>query len=273
MNHLGDSNKHMVTKTPYTRTVLVSPGMAEGWLLKNKSNRPLRRLTIVKYSRDMINGLWLVNSDCLAFDVEGNLINGQHRLMALILAGVSIEFQVTYDLQAQAGMTMDQGIGRTATDIAHFCGLDTVNKTQTAIAKILSPQRRPSGTEQYSVLIRHLDAIQEVYSWFYKTRRHINIALVMAPIVRAWYSHDHDKLKRFAQILLEGESNENAPYEKTAIILRDFLQDSKVVSGRDMIPEVYGKVERALFAFLNGQRLLKLYKTEDELFPLAGEEV
>lgn len=246
--------------------------MAEQWLQKNKTNRPLRKFTIIKYSRDMINQAWSINADCIAFDTEGALINGQHRLSAVVLSGMTIDFQVTYDMPTQAGMTMDQGIGRTVVDIAHFCNLD-VNKTHTAIAKILAPQRRPSGTEHYTILLRHLDAITDVYSWFYKTRRHVNVAVVMAPLVRAWYTQDREKLKRFVEILLEGESNADAPHEKSAIILRDFLQDAKVVTGEGVAGEVYGKTERALLAYLNGQRLQKLYKSEDELFPLPEDNM
>ena len=57
--------------------------------------------------------------------------------------------------------------------------------------------------------------------------------------------------------------------EKAAVILRDILIRD---DGLTVPPAVkYRKTERALFAFLQGDPIQKLYEAEGELFPLHDE--
>ncbi len=63
---------------------IITPGQSEEWLKNNnKHNRPLSRKDIERYAASMESGRWLLNGETIIFDNTGNLLNGQHRLVAV----------------------------------------------------------------------------------------------------------------------------------------------------------------------------------------------
>lgn len=81
-------------KTAY---MLVSPDMAKEWLSQNIDNRRVRPARVAQYARDMVNGKWENDSpNPIVFGENGILKDGQHRLMALIKADVSLNFLVCW---------------------------------------------------------------------------------------------------------------------------------------------------------------------------------
>src|SRR5438046_2404287 len=56
---------------------------AEQWLAANTANRPLSRSTVRGFADAMRSGEWLVTHQGVAFDTDGVLVDGQHRLAAI----------------------------------------------------------------------------------------------------------------------------------------------------------------------------------------------
>lgn len=98
----------MATK-PITRTILISPDMASRMLEKNNRNRTMSAAVVDRYRRDMEAGRWLFAGDPIRFDDAGTLIDGQHRLLAVVRAGVTLPFLVIEGLNPESQMVMDQG--------------------------------------------------------------------------------------------------------------------------------------------------------------------
>lgn len=79
-----------------------TPAMASNVLEShNPRNRNVSESTVQAYANDMKNGRWLVTHQGLAFDENEDLIDGQHRLWAVIFANVTVEFQVTRGIPVQ----------------------------------------------------------------------------------------------------------------------------------------------------------------------------
>lgn len=76
----------------------VTPAMAKKWLQNNFRNRPLLDDVIQAYARDMVNGVWVATHQGVAFNDRDELIDGQHRLSAIVLCGKSIRLMVTFGL-------------------------------------------------------------------------------------------------------------------------------------------------------------------------------
>lgn len=96
----------------------ISPEIATEWLkLNNDSNRKLRIATVEKYSRFMQAGEWILNDQCISFDTENKLLNGQHRLQAIIASGVTIKSLVATDMDTETFKYTDQGSNRSIMDI------------------------------------------------------------------------------------------------------------------------------------------------------------
>lgn len=101
----------------------VTPAMAAEWLERNTRNRPISKHTVTAYARDMRAGNWLVTHQGIAFNRRDELVDGQHRLHAIIEANVTLWTLVTFGLPSgklKHGMTVmdtvDRGRPRSVAD-------------------------------------------------------------------------------------------------------------------------------------------------------------
>lgn len=79
----------------------VDPGLAAHWLQNNFVNRPLSSDVVDAYARDMVNGQWVQTHQGVAFNDLDHLIDGQHRLQAIIKSGVTVRMMVTFGLASK----------------------------------------------------------------------------------------------------------------------------------------------------------------------------
>lgn len=98
------------------KTVEVTPEQAEKWLAANLANRTVRTARVREYATAMREGRWLYTADPIRFDEDGRLIDGQHRLMAVVKAGLPVEMHVVRGLAREAQDAVDTGAARTASD-------------------------------------------------------------------------------------------------------------------------------------------------------------
>ncbi|HEY5050458.1 MAG TPA: hypothetical protein VII50_06125, partial [Acidothermaceae bacterium] len=64
----------------------ITPAKAAEWLEANTTNRPVSRTVVRSFAEAMKRGEWIVTHQGIAFDVSGVLIDGQHRLAAVVEA-------------------------------------------------------------------------------------------------------------------------------------------------------------------------------------------
>lgn len=114
---------------------LISPERAEVYLSSNHSNRRIRPSVVTAYARDMSEGLWKDNGDSIRFDNNGKLIDGQHRLTAIVNSGVPLRTLVVRNLAADSQETIDTGPSRTSSDVFGFAGYK--DSTSVALASKL----------------------------------------------------------------------------------------------------------------------------------------
>lgn len=82
-----------------TKIEVITPEMAMNWLEHhNFKNRTISQGTVDSYATDMKNGRWSLTHQGIAFNTEGQLIDGQHRLWAIVFANKNIEMMVTRDM-------------------------------------------------------------------------------------------------------------------------------------------------------------------------------
>ena len=98
---------------------LITPSIARAMLERNTGNRKPRPATFLAYEKDMKAGKWIETHEAIALSKSGNIINGQHRLMALARAEVSLWFLVvTYDdVETAIDLPIDCGAKRSLADI------------------------------------------------------------------------------------------------------------------------------------------------------------
>lgn len=85
-------------------------------LSRNKNNRKLNRNKVEEYKRDIAAGKWEVNGETIGIDINGNVVNGQHRLVAAAECGVDLITVVVRGLNPDVVHTIDTGKKRTFAD-------------------------------------------------------------------------------------------------------------------------------------------------------------
>lgn len=116
--------------------VTVTPETAAKWLGQNHGNRNVRILKVKAYARDMRNGKWMTSGDSIKFDWNGRLIDGQHRLEAVIESGATVRILVARGLDPRVQDVLDVNVRRSNADALRFNGFEHNQDTIAAIAKI-----------------------------------------------------------------------------------------------------------------------------------------
>jgi len=96
--------------------MIITPELALNWITKNTNNRPMDRVNLARIKKEITNGNFIFNGDTIRFDTNGNLLDGQHRLMAVIQTGISIESLVVFGIREDAFTIIDTGKRRSAVD-------------------------------------------------------------------------------------------------------------------------------------------------------------
>lgn len=107
---------------PTVEILDVSPAIAESWLAKNPNNRNIRKAVIEGYARDMVSGDWLLDGETIKFDTAGRLIDGRHRLSAVLAADVEVPMIVVRGVDPSVMDTVDAGAKRTYADALKIQG-------------------------------------------------------------------------------------------------------------------------------------------------------
>lgn len=105
-------------KTPQDVTVeQITPEMATEYLATQGINRNVRKRHVAKMARDMNNGNWRWTGEPISFDTSGALLDGQHRLKAVIMSGTTQKFLVLRNLESAVRDVVDTGAARTMADV------------------------------------------------------------------------------------------------------------------------------------------------------------
>lgn len=107
---------------PEAKIIFVDPTMAARWLEKNPRNRRIRPDTVKKYARDMEADRWQISGEAIKFAPDGTLLDGQHRLAAIISSGATVPLLVVRGIAPEAQRVMDTGRSRTASDALSIRG-------------------------------------------------------------------------------------------------------------------------------------------------------
>jgi hypothetical protein len=106
-----------------------------GYVLDNFNRNPrrLRRDKAAQYAADMTNGDWAIGAGTILFDIDGWLVDGQHRFAACVLANRAFTSAVIRGVAQDAVDNSDRGLKRAVADILRGAGEVNVTALQSAI--------------------------------------------------------------------------------------------------------------------------------------------
>lgn len=225
-------------RTLKTSTVSVTPKLAEQWLKANPSNRPINDNTVERYTQQIKLGNWQLTGEPIQFDKDGRLLNGQHRLRAIIKAGKSIDTLVVRGVSPLAVEYMDTGRKRDVKDTMVFAGIDHAGF---ALASAASWAHQLTVNPRYT---HHVPATNHEVVAFYRSAKgfyeSMKFGQLAATVVRSaamaaglhylFHQKDTDLADYFFLALGEGTglTNDNVIYHLRERLLKNAMSKAKL---------------------------------------------
>jgi len=97
--------------------VTITPKLAREWLKKNIMNRGIQQKVVNQYVQDMMIGDWLLTGDSIKFSNSDELLDGQHRLLAIVQSNTSQKILVIKGLDKDIFYVLDKGKRRSFHDV------------------------------------------------------------------------------------------------------------------------------------------------------------
>jgi hypothetical protein len=259
---------------PYPNCYLVNvtPEMARHWLRNNNFNRPLNQRLVEKYARQMRTGNWQRTHQGIAFDSRGVVLDGQHRLWAIIRSGHAIPMLIFLNENFHVHESIDGGKTRSLLDVVRLEIRDnTLKNRHIYVVKAMWAGRHcvnqnDMTATEVSNLLRNFH-LPVRFAVELLEHSHVADNVVMSVIARAYQSVPQERLIKFCNILRNGEGSH--PSATMILQFRDWLlrlKDRQAATRRD----IYKRTEIVLNAFLNNAVTCDLFSDYKELFPLYG---
>lgn len=257
--------------------ITITPQVAAEMLERNiERNRPLKQGVVSKYSDDMRSGRWVSeNGETIKIDRNGNLIDGQHRLLAVIKSQIVVAFYVAYGVDKDAFLTIDTGSNRTAGNIMHVAGEIDANKKAALVRNLIKlrahlfkfPLSHASVSAIYSAYTNESSLIEDSYKFADAVARKSQVKLQASLIGSFVALINTDNVREFFHQVCTGRDVTS----NVVHLLRDRLMrnaSAKVPMPKAMVEEY---VMKAYVYFKEGKEvsLLKLDNDPKQLFTRA----
>jgi len=268
-------------KTPKTEQTLtiekITPAIAERYLATMKNNRSVVANLVDRYTAEMSAGQWKVTGESIKFNTRGELIDGQHRLLACIRSGITIEVDVRRGILPEAFMNIDTGGRRTPGHLLQVAGFNYTNNIASTIrqacslleidAKEVAPSSLGKKRIAPCLLLEWAEEHQEELTVAIRATSGRDARVVCAPpgLFAALYflfaQHNPQGTKEFFEALIQGigfETDSNDPvYMLRKSILA--LKASKAKRGHHYLAAI---VIKAWNAFQNRESIYQLKYVE-----------
>lgn len=242
---------------------IVTPAQAKEYLERRLPNRNLNEATALRYASDMSNGRWLNNGQGIVFDEQGNLIDGQHRMRAVLISGVSISMLVVRGAPARAMETMDTGRARNLSDVLHIRGFKN-SVVMAATARIawnyaagVNYSYTPSKATLLSLVVGHPHIDRAVTTVEFAKRAGMVTRSPMAALLAL--ATAGDKLLKEAQEFTDGVVYGEGLWKGDArLTLRNWIATNradKTFLKQHVSEPTFGALIRAWNAFAQGREL------------------
>lgn len=263
------------------RVVTMTPTWAKELLQHNHPrNRKRKWSKINAYARDMKQGFWRLTHQPIAVDVDGNLIDGQNRLEAVVLSECDVPFVLCTECERESILGADLGASRNVLDMAQIGGTPFKSTDRPAVVRKMMTGLKntpwPTNAEVMDFAAEHRQALEFAFECLPTNVKGITQAAVRAVVARAYYKlNKRNRTRTFCEVLASGMPNDSEK-DSAALRLRNWLQDNflggKKGLGKRVRPEiVYAYAERALQAFHNEEYQTRVEKVDRELFPIPDD--
>jgi len=168
---------------------LITPEDAKTLLQTNVNNRNLSRRRVEMYANDIKRGMWKLTGDSIKLAKNPKtgavrLIDGQHRLHAIVSANVAVQTVVATGLDEDAFSVIDRGKTRTYNDVLNMSKIKNANTVASFIRPVIVLQAgmnpygagielvTPEDVVQFA--LKHDEQVQWAVNRSFKMREHLS---------------------------------------------------------------------------------------------------
>ena len=229
------------------------------------------------------------NSPPIVFDWDGNLIDGQHRILAVAKSNVEAKFTCLFGFDPNARFYFDQGKPRTTSDIATMGQLnfDSAYATSWVKGMFLSNPNCGSKCTKTNVEIMNLArkykdgldfvcGIKRNYKPLYSS--FVRAQIFKSPLVKAYYHEEQSMLLEFTECFESGKVKQGvnpAPYNLANAFIK-VSRGGKSTATRTTADRRlwFMNTEEAIYCFCNGLEWeFNPNATENPRYPLPEFDV
>jgi hypothetical protein len=284
MAKVSEIREQQGQQAPEYDRVPVTPEVATTWLRLNKSNRPLRGGTIQRFVRMMNAGLFKQDHpDHIMFDTDGWLINGQHRLHAIVRSQTTQEMRVLRHVPREMAHAIDIGIRRTIEDSVYIAKGDKVDRVGLRLLTRFAGGgwTHTSGNLPYTredliaLYDRYAEVLSAIGAMFIEHGQGQIRTVVRALVARAWVARTQERARihEFVAVICTGRYI-HPDDDSAGLLLRDhLLMNSASKASSDYDRHLYRRASYALGKFLVREKIAKLRDVEGEQYRLPEDEV
>lgn len=251
--------------------VKLTPALAQ-YLLDhhNGYNRPVKDTRVDQYVMEMQLGKWVNTGERILFDASGNMVSGQHRCLAVIKSGVTIEVDMKFGLPVEYRDFVDTGCVRSSVDILRLTGdRDAAYHTKVVngVKKIINRRRTGTSPSLARALMVDFARGLKVVSGIVKGRSVWGRGPVAGAFILA--AEAHPKLVGdLLEALVNGSVSSDAAKE-----LRRYA-DSQFSGGVDNEDDIADKVLFGIYKHLKGESMKRLLTSHhDEIVEYFISEI
>lgn len=248
-NNMGKKTEEVKMGRYTASLVMVTPSLAEEMLRRNINNRTIKKGAVNAYAEDMMHKRWNGLS-IIAFNEEtGELMDGQHRLMAIVKSGTS---QIMVVAEVKSEDVFDIGAVRSVRDIMVLSGGE--NLTNTLIGAVgMSIRRSSAGGSRVSkpkIIERYMEDKERWDSAGRIAGRGLTkkSAFVTAIYYALKCGVEENVLEEFTEVVATGFYENEC--DASGVLCRNMLMET---TGRNRIGwDVEGKIEEYIRLFAEG---------------------
>jgi len=220
----------------HTSIERITPAQAERYLERNDNNRTMRPIHVAKLADDISSGRWHVNGSSIVFNGDGTLLDGQHRLAAIVQAGVPIDMVVVRGVSKAAMPTIDANISRKASDVAKLRGYSNVSQL-IGTARLLVSAKTGVVREGEKIstgglmdFLRKHPHLEDSVAASFKNSKTVPVASVAAWHYIAFYIGGfHDEVNAAMKVLDTGIPH--YPSDAIHVFRERYLKDRHIMQG------------------------------------------
>jgi hypothetical protein len=143
--HLVESLRERAATTMHMTLEEITPQAAAELLASQVGNRRIKPEKVAEWTSDMQAGRWQPIPQPIMIDLDGRLIDGQHRLTAVVRSQSTVLMWVARNVPGQMRRYVDGGVTRTAADVLRMeHGVTNQISAQASVKLVISYQRMPN---------------------------------------------------------------------------------------------------------------------------------